>query len=97
MHGSVEDTKLSTNKQLSLSLCLCVFVCVCVCDGFCNQNAYVGVVECAPASLPTASSSLTHARRMDGLGNCVVGIPPGAATAGGRPGRRHRCECKGWN
>ena len=49
-------------------------------DGFCNQNAdqlgslagpslltvYVGVVECAPASLPTVSSSLTHARRMDG-------------------------------
>jgi hypothetical protein len=43
-------------------------------DGFCNQNAdqlgslagpslltvYVGVVDCAPASLPPASSSLTH-------------------------------------
>jgi len=26
---------------------------------------YVGVVECAPASLPPASSSLTHTRRMD--------------------------------
>ena len=52
-------------------------------DGFCNQNAdklgslagpslltvYVGVVECATASLPTASSSLTHARRMDGFCN----------------------------
>jgi hypothetical protein len=52
-------------------------------DGFCNQNAdqlgslagqslltvYVGVVECAPASLPPASSSLTHARRMDGFCN----------------------------
>jgi hypothetical protein len=51
--------------------------------GFCNQNAnhlgslaglslltvYVGVVECAPASLPPASSSLTHARRMDGFCN----------------------------
>ena len=46
-------------------------------DGFCNQNAdqlgylagpslltvYVGVVECAPASLPPASSSLTHTLR----------------------------------
>jgi hypothetical protein len=30
---------------------------------------YVGVVECAPASLPPASSSLTHARRMDGFCN----------------------------
>jgi hypothetical protein len=52
-------------------------------DGFCNQNAdqfgslaglslltvYVGVVECAPASLPPASSSLTLARRMDGFCN----------------------------
>jgi hypothetical protein len=52
-------------------------------DGFCNQNAdllgylaglflltvYVGVVECASASLPPASSSLTHARRMDGFCN----------------------------
>jgi hypothetical protein len=52
-------------------------------DRFCNQNAdqlgslaglslltvYVGVVECAPASLPPASSSLTHARRMDGFCN----------------------------
>jgi hypothetical protein len=52
-------------------------------DGFCNQNAdklgslagpslltvYEGVVECAPASLPPASSSLTHARRMDGFCN----------------------------
>ena len=52
-------------------------------DGFCNQNAdklgslagpsllsvHVGVVECAPASLPHASSSLTHARRMDGFCN----------------------------
>jgi hypothetical protein len=49
----------------------------------CNQNAdqlgslagpslltvYVGVVECAPASLSPASSSLTHARRMDGFCN----------------------------
>ena len=55
-------------------------------DGFCNQNAdqlgslagpslctvYVGVVECAPASLSPelpASSSLTHARRMDAFCN----------------------------
>jgi hypothetical protein len=52
-------------------------------DGFCNQNAdqlgslagqslltvYVGVVECAPASLSPTSSSLTHARRMDGFCN----------------------------
>jgi hypothetical protein len=52
-------------------------------DGFCNQDAdqlgslagpclltvYVGVVECAPASLPPASSSLTHRRRMDGFCN----------------------------
>jgi len=52
-------------------------------DGFYNQNAdklgslagpslltvYIGVVEYAPASLPTASSSLTHARRMDGFCN----------------------------
>ena len=52
-------------------------------DGFCNQNAdrlgslaglsfpvvYVGVIECAPASLSPASSSLTHARRMDGFCN----------------------------
>ena len=52
-------------------------------DGFCNQNAdqlgslaglsfpavYVGVVEYAPASLPTASSSLTQTRRMDGFYN----------------------------
>ena len=52
-------------------------------DGFCNQNAdqlgslaglsfpvvYVGVVECAPASLSRASSSLTHARRIDGFCN----------------------------
>jgi hypothetical protein len=30
---------------------------------------YVDVVECAPASLPSASSSLTHARRMDGFCN----------------------------
>jgi hypothetical protein len=30
---------------------------------------YVGVVECAPASLPPASSSLTHTRRMDGFCN----------------------------
>jgi hypothetical protein len=30
---------------------------------------YVSVVECAPASLPPASSSLTHARRMDGFCN----------------------------
>ena len=51
--------------------------------GFCNQNAdqlgylagpslltvYVGVVECAPASLPPVSSSLTHARRMDSFCN----------------------------
>ena len=47
IHGSVEDTKLSTNKQHSLS----------------------GVAECASASLPPASSSLTHARRMDGFCN----------------------------
>jgi hypothetical protein len=32
-------------------------------------QVYVGVVECAPASLPPASSSLTHARRMDGCFN----------------------------
>jgi hypothetical protein len=32
-------------------------------------TVYVGVVECAPASLPLASSSLTHARRMDGFCN----------------------------
>jgi hypothetical protein len=32
-------------------------------------TVYVGVVECAPASLPPASSSLTHARRMDGFCN----------------------------
>ena len=32
-------------------------------------TVYVGVVECATASLPTASSSLTHARRMDGFCN----------------------------
>jgi len=52
-------------------------------DGFCNQNAdllgslaglsfpvvYVGVVECAPASLSPASFSLTHTRRMDGFCN----------------------------
>ncbi len=52
-------------------------------DGFCNQNAdqlgslaglsfpavYVDVVECAPAFLPPASSSLTHTHRMDGLCN----------------------------
>ena len=52
-------------------------------DGFCNKNddqlgslaglsfptVYVGVVDCAPASLPPASSSLTHARRMDGFCN----------------------------
>jgi hypothetical protein len=30
---------------------------------------YVGVVECATASLPPASSSLTHTRRMDGFCN----------------------------
>jgi hypothetical protein len=30
---------------------------------------YVSVVECAPASLPPASSSLTHTRRMDGFCN----------------------------
>ena len=52
-------------------------------DGFCNQNAdqlgslaglsfpavYVGVVDCAPASLPPASSSLTNTCRMDGFCN----------------------------
>jgi hypothetical protein len=52
-------------------------------DGFCNQNAdqlgslaglsfpvvYVGIVECAPASLSSVSSSLTHTRRMDGFCN----------------------------
>ena len=52
-------------------------------DGFCIQNAdqlgslaglsfpavYVGVVECATAFLPPASSSLTHTRRMDGFCN----------------------------
>jgi hypothetical protein len=52
-------------------------------DGFCIQNAdqlgslaglsfpavYVGVVDCAPASLSPASSSLTHTRRMDGFCN----------------------------
>jgi len=52
-------------------------------DGSCNQNAdklgslagpslltvYVGVVECATASLPPVSSSLTHAYRMDGFCN----------------------------
>jgi hypothetical protein len=32
-------------------------------------TVYVGVVECAPASLPTASSSLAHARRIDGFCN----------------------------
>jgi len=32
-------------------------------------TVYVGVVECASASLPPASSSLTHARRMDGFCN----------------------------
>ena len=32
-------------------------------------TVYVGVVECAPSSLPPASSSLTHARRMDGFCN----------------------------
>jgi hypothetical protein len=32
-------------------------------------TVYVGVVECAPASLPIASSSVTHARRMDGFCN----------------------------
>jgi hypothetical protein len=30
---------------------------------------YVGVIECAPASFPPASSSLTHTRRMDGFCN----------------------------
>ena len=30
---------------------------------------YVGVVECTPASLSPASSSLTHTRRMDGFCN----------------------------
>jgi hypothetical protein len=34
-----------------------------------HPAVYVGVVECAPASLPTASSSLTHTRRMDGFYN----------------------------
>jgi hypothetical protein len=29
----------------------------------------IGVIECAPASLPPASSSLTHTRRMDGFCN----------------------------
>ena len=52
-------------------------------DVFCNHNAdqlgslaglslltvYVGVRECAPASLPPASTSLTRARRMDGFCN----------------------------
>jgi hypothetical protein len=32
-------------------------------------TVYVGVVECAPASVSPASSSLTHARRMDGFCN----------------------------
>ena len=31
IHGGVEDTKFSTNKQLSLSLSLSLCVCVCVC------------------------------------------------------------------
>jgi hypothetical protein len=34
-----------------------------------HQHRYVGVVECATGSLPPASSSLTHARRMDGFCN----------------------------
>jgi hypothetical protein len=33
------------------------------------SNCICGVVECAPASLSPASSSLTHARRMDGFCN----------------------------
>jgi hypothetical protein len=37
--------------------------------GLSRLTLYVGVVECAPASLPPASSSLTHARRMDGFCN----------------------------
>jgi len=57
-------------------------------DGFCNQNAdqlgylagpslltvYVGVVECASASLPPASSSLTHTLRLrPNCGNIFCG------------------------
>jgi hypothetical protein len=39
-----------------------------------NKHTHtVGVVECAPASLPPASSSLTHARRMDGFCNQNAG------------------------
>jgi hypothetical protein len=34
-----------------------------------SLTVYVGVVECTPNSLPPASSSLTHARRMDGFCN----------------------------
>jgi hypothetical protein len=33
------------------------------------SNDLLSVVECAPASLPPASSSLTHAHRMDGFCN----------------------------
>jgi hypothetical protein len=34
-----------------------------------HHAVYVGVVECGPASLPPASSTLTHAHRMDGFCN----------------------------
>jgi hypothetical protein len=42
---------------------------LCSLAGLSFPAVYVGVVECSPASLPPASSSLTHTRRMDGFCN----------------------------
>ena len=48
-------------------------------------TVYVGVEECAPSSLPPASSSLTHARRMDGFCNPNFGRSrTGKGSSGGR-------------
>jgi hypothetical protein len=42
-------------------------VTLCSFAGLSLLTVYVGVVECAPASRPPASSSFTHTRRMDGF------------------------------
>jgi hypothetical protein len=66
IHGSVEDTKLSTNKQLSLSLCENVEDCV-------HSNDHVHLHGDGESMLEKVEDFLFHEGTKEYSAPCVVG------------------------
>ena len=74
IHGSVEDTKLSTNKQHTLSVCLSVYFCVYVCmpECMCRAHAWIPtnmcacMIICAQTHAHTRTHILAHKEKRGG-------------------------------